>query len=715
MATRMGAPGVRIELHDRSGYSLVETPNAVAAVVGFAPKGELNKSQLLTNTAEQDTYFGLGFNNSRYNQGMYAARAVINAGGHVEFVRPYGEEIDKTSDRKRDLKTDAYVVAFDPMAATNKENLDHKSIKVEYFAATRYKTDGASRYGVTRKINNVGETITNGSNVNFNVDAAEDYTVKTNWVRNGGVARGETDMVMFALMNADPSSANRAYATYKVTLANDKGEGELDVESSTKVGFAVDDIVYGAADGGFKDIYTFRVTNVVEKTVSIKAADGVTVSAVQAGYCPKTLVYGEGDVAVENGYDYLTVKTAVTGRGAKTFGSLFIDTDRFAGIKAAISGTVLEFVGQSGETVYVRLDTKGSFTGTTGEVAGDGKTLVLTPSEPSALDAILLGDRLQLTKTTSSVVFTVTGISDDGKVTLVTEGDAAPVGATTVTVNNFAYNWVDSMDTLTVTVGEETTIEKFVGDLLEAIGGTELGYGKSPVLGDIVSVDANDAHLLNMAAGAASEFIPGDLVAITRGSVDLTDIEAGTVTFDDQGILFVGKVKATDPINSVVSLTDVVSKDAADKIADVNKKFQLLNLAQTNKTAYAAVDTYTEHSTGTETVSANFTAKQWELFEPGTAEVKPKYKLVVEATLEGDGYTGNVTVEGQDYAGTVEGGKVTVTINVIGEGSRDGDQDVPPAVPDSLTPARRKGPSRSLPRRTSPTSTSSATSTPPSR
>ena len=96
MATRMGAPGVRIELHDRSGYSLVETPNAVAGVVGFAPRGELNKIQTLTNTAQQDTYFGLGFNNSKYNQGMYAARAVLNAGGHVEFVRPYGEEIDKT-------------------------------------------------------------------------------------------------------------------------------------------------------------------------------------------------------------------------------------------------------------------------------------------------------------------------------------------------------------------------------------------------------------------------------------------------------------------------------------------------------------------------------------------------------------------------------------------------------------------------------------------
>ena len=93
MATRMGigAPGVRLEIHDSSGYSLVENPTAIAGVVGFAPKGELNKIQQLTNTAQQDTYFGLGFNNSRYNQGMYATRAVLNAGGFVEFVRPYGE------------------------------------------------------------------------------------------------------------------------------------------------------------------------------------------------------------------------------------------------------------------------------------------------------------------------------------------------------------------------------------------------------------------------------------------------------------------------------------------------------------------------------------------------------------------------------------------------------------------------------------------------
>ena len=108
---KMGAGGVRLEFNDDSGYSQVESPNAVGAVVGFAPKGELNKIQRLTNIAEQELYFGRGFNNPRHNQGMYAARAVINAGGFVEFVRPYGEEIDKTDDFKRDLKTDAFVVA----------------------------------------------------------------------------------------------------------------------------------------------------------------------------------------------------------------------------------------------------------------------------------------------------------------------------------------------------------------------------------------------------------------------------------------------------------------------------------------------------------------------------------------------------------------------------------------------------------------------------
>ena len=92
---------------------MIENPNAVAAIVGFAPQGELNKVTKLTNTAVADATFGIGFNNWKYNQGLYAARAVLTGGGHVQYVRPYGEEIDKSDPRKRDLKTDAFIVSFD--------------------------------------------------------------------------------------------------------------------------------------------------------------------------------------------------------------------------------------------------------------------------------------------------------------------------------------------------------------------------------------------------------------------------------------------------------------------------------------------------------------------------------------------------------------------------------------------------------------------------
>ena len=191
MATKMGAPGVRIELKDSSQYTVIENPNAIGAVVGFAPKGELNKVTKLTNTAVMDKTFGIGFNNWKYNQGLYAARAVLDAGGHVQYVRPYGEEIDMSDPRKRDLKTDCFVVSFDRKAA-QQEVGKQTSLNIEYFAATRYKSDGAAGYGVTRKINNVAETVSSGSNVDFKVFADESF-------KESAKARGDGDAVLFVI------------------------------------------------------------------------------------------------------------------------------------------------------------------------------------------------------------------------------------------------------------------------------------------------------------------------------------------------------------------------------------------------------------------------------------------------------------------------------------------------------------------------------------
>lgn len=600
MATRMGSPGVRIELHDKSGYSLVETPNAVAGVVGFAPRGELNKIQKLTNTAEQDMYFGLGFNNSRYNQGMYAARAVINAGGHVEFVRPYGEEIDKTDDFKRDLKTDAYVVAFDRDAIENTENAEHTSLKMEYFASTRYKVDGAARYGATRKINNIAETIVKNSNVDFNLDASEDFNKEENWETNKGVARGKTDTVLFSIMNADPSGANRAYSTFAVSSADatKKDEGVLVVTCASKVGFAVGDTVYGPM-GALKVLGKFEVTNIVDKKVTLEASDEATRTAVASRGIPEVLIYSEGADAVNTGSDYLTVKTAVAGSGAKTFSAIQLDDAGLAMLKGTdatnkvYSGTPIEFANSEGEPVYVRIANPVKMTGVTLTKAEDVVTATLTDKQIASL---FVGDVIQAEYDTTTNELTVLSVTDNvvtfrPKNTIA--GDLADV-----TLTSIRQNWVDSLNTLALVVNSDSTVKSVAEDIVALAGSEEIGFGIAPTIGDIMEVSATDRTVLTLAPGAAIEFVAGDLVAVTRSSAAIgsetsyTTYSATTdAEFGKTPIVMFTTVKSSDPITNTVVLNDAVP---ADEDADIGK--QLLNLTQTTRTAFAAKDSYTYDS-----------------------------------------------------------------------------------------------------------------------
>lgn len=598
MATRMGSPGVRIELHDKSGYSLVETPNAVAGVVGFAPRGELNKIQKLTNTAEQDMYFGLGFNNSRYNQGMYAARAVINAGGHVEFVRPYGEEIDKTDDFKRDLKTDAYVVAFDRDAIENTENAEHTSLKMEYFASTRYKVDGAARYGATRKINNIAETIVKNSNVDFNLDASEDFNKEENWETNKGVARGKTDTVLFSIMNADPSGANRAYSTFAVSSADatKKDEGVLVVTCASKVGFAVGDTVYGPM-GALKVLGKFEVTNIVDKKVTLEASDEATRTAVASRGIPEVLIYSEGADAVNTGSDYLTVKTAVAGSGAKTFSAIQLDDAGLAMLKGTdatnkvYSGTPIEFANSEGEPVYVRIANPVKMTGVTLTKAEDVVTATLTDKQIASL---FVGDVIQAEYDTTNEL-TVLSLSVTDNVVTFSPKNTIAGDLADVTLTSIRQNWVDSLNTLALVVNSDSTVKSVAEDIVALTGSEEIGFGIAPTIGDIMEVSATDRTVLTLAPGAAIEFVAGDLVAVTRSSAAIgsetsyTTYSATTdAEFGKTPIVMFTTVKNSDPITNTVVLNDAVP---ADEDADIGK--QLLNLTQTTRTAFAAKDSYT--------------------------------------------------------------------------------------------------------------------------
>lgn len=189
MATRQGAAGVKIRLSDRSEVQIVDEPIVTAGVVGFSSKGPLNKIINLSSTESMDVVLGTGYNNPKFNQGMYAARGILNARGLVEFVRPYGEAIVEDDDNKQELKSDAFMVNYDfDSGATD-------SIQISHYAATRYVDDGMANDfpGSSRQIYRISDAIVNNSNINFEVDCE---------------ATGDS-VPLFAIINEDPTAANR--------------------------------------------------------------------------------------------------------------------------------------------------------------------------------------------------------------------------------------------------------------------------------------------------------------------------------------------------------------------------------------------------------------------------------------------------------------------------------------------------------------------------
>lgn len=629
MATKMGAPGVRIELKDSSQYTVIENPNAIGAIVGFAPKGELNKVTKLTNTATMDRTFGIGFNNWKYNQGLYAARAVLDAGGHVQYVRPYGEEIDMSDARKRDLKTDCFVVSFDRKAA-QQEKGKQNSINIEYFAATRYKSDGAAGYGVTRKINNVAETVASGSNVDFKVFADESF-------KDSDKARGDGDVVLFAIMGADPSSARRAVTTYDIVGQpddlKDRDPDTFRVTLAVNPGFIVGDVVYGPADNNTKTFCKFIVTGIDGKDVDITAADEATHNACMMGYKPTTvLMFSAEDAITEDDADYLTVKTAVTGRGAKLFSSLRMDTDGIKALADVPNGWMFVVKDQSANDVAIRIANEKYTT-----FAADENPLakVTDPEAPIKLDAPILGVctndivTLEWEYGGSSGVApaihngtflyaevldgngNVTGAQlyvDDSAWFKEDVQDPSKFGA--LTVRNLPTGWTSDYDYVALTVptrgDEESDLDyatRVRDAVLAAFRSSRLGYSSNVITNDIdmtaSEFKAGETKKLRMTQGSAFDYNVGDLVAIVRGTHD--DIVEGTddpEKFDGANILKLSTVTAINGFTNEVTIKDAVDAAFIDTVIKDGefkpdyRQLQLLNLSATNKTIYAAMPTH---------------------------------------------------------------------------------------------------------------------------
>ena len=632
MATKMGAPGVRIELKDSSQYTVIENPNAIGAVVGFAPKGELNKVTRLTNTATMDRTFGIGFNNWKYNQGLYAARAVLDAGGFVQYVRPYGEEIDMSDARKRDLKTDCFVVSFD-RKATQKPKGKQNSINIEYFAATRYKSDGASGYGVTRKINNVSETIASGSNVDFKVFADESFT-------DSEKARGDGDAVLFAIMGADPSSARRAVTTYEIVGQpddlQDRDPDTFRVKLSVNPGFIVGDTVYGPADTSTKTFCKFVVAGIDGKDVDITAADEDTHNACMMGYKPTSVLMFSPEDAIEDDSDYLTVKTAVTGRGAKLFSALHLNYDgvkslagRWTGndvSKNVPNGYVLFVKDQDNNDVAIRIANDNFHTYDAASNLLKTATAVDEPivlAEP--IKGVLPNDIVTLEWEygpageepaihTGTFLYTVNASTEVASL-YVDEADTLEEDLTDITkfgaltVRNLVSGWNEEDDYLVLDIPAKGAAEtdaayaSRVKDALVAVFRKDrLGYGANVITNDL-DMQASDfvagkTKVFKVAAGSAFDYTVGDQVAVVRGGATVSvesAIEPSAPGGND--ILMVTTVTAINGFTNEVTVKDSVDKTFVDTIVEEGEfkpdyeQLQLLNLSSTSKTAYAVMTT----------------------------------------------------------------------------------------------------------------------------
>src|SRR5574343_667379 len=287
-----GAPGVRIRLRDQSEVSLVTNPNITAGIVGYSAKGEFNKIIDLTSTADQDTYLGNGFNNAKYNQGLYADRAILNAGRFVEYVRPYGETVitddtDPDYDTNQTLKTDTFLVSFDYEATDT-------SFDIKHYASTRFVQDGLVGKG-SRKINTITETLKANSNVDFDLTAEAD----------------NTKIALFAIMNSDPTAAVRAGDKLAITSIESTSTIAT-VTTGSIHGLSVGDSVVVSGTGVSNYNGTFTVTTIISETKFTYAITSTSDSSSTG------TVYSNTDT-VNSGVDYLNIKTVASGKASKKY------------------------------------------------------------------------------------------------------------------------------------------------------------------------------------------------------------------------------------------------------------------------------------------------------------------------------------------------------------------------------------------------------------
>jgi hypothetical protein len=513
-----GAPGVKIKLIDQSGIDGVSNPSIVAGIVGFSTRGELNKLIPLRNTGAAGTILGNGFNAPQFNQGLYGLNAVLRAGGGVDFVRPFGEivETDQAAagyDTNQALKTDTFTVDYDfSDGAAN-------SMALNFFASTRYVQDELANAG-SREIYTVAKAISENKNRNFYLDSP---TAIDDAISGVGTATPNANSVaLFAIMNTDPSAANRGGDSYDIASIT-----AIAPQSFTPTNIVVDEnqadtvLVTVASTANFAvgqkvDVVSASPAayNVTNATVTEVLSTEVFRYRLPAAISPTTAASTVGTVSNRNISTVRVVTKGINGLSA--------------GDTVVIAGTSL-FVNGSYEVV----DTTGTKTFTYIGVLKQA-------SASETIGAVVVNRDV------------IGGGSDYLSVSTAARGQASKkVDSWSISVGtdllpldgyDFTYMGGDATNAITFTSGSNSaTTTKLERTLM-----TSLASNSSAIL-----------------VSDASNTKEDDLVVIrsvVRGNVTAIDASADTVTLDSTSFADGDTVQVGDTANGLTELTNYILK-----------------------------------------------------------------------------------------------------------------------------------------------------------
>ncbi len=541
-----GAPGVRIRLRDLSEVSLVTDPNITAGIVGYSAKGEFNKIIDLTSTSDQDLYLGNGFNNARYNQGLYAARAILNAGGFVEYVRPYGETVitddsDPMYDTNQALKTDTFTVAFD--YSTGVEN----SFDIKHFASTRYVEDGLTGIG-SRKINTIAEALKYNTNVDFDLSADAMTAGK------GGTKK----VMLFAIMNSDPTAAIRAGDRLSITSIKDTTLNKIttvEVEVASFHGLSTGDSIVISGTSNFNG--TATVVSIIDET----SFTYTITSAIKADEHVGT-VYANTDTA-NSGVDYINVKTVAAGSASKKYDTITVSTDldltanteTFEMETASGANAIFEFVigdTYSGDNYPVTIVND---TFSTDYVASSTTITVTNGSKFNVGDQVHVTTLSGVAGIETATLYTVQTVTTDD-LKLVRSNQPEEAAGITLTANGTG-----------VIINLTATLRSFVSALSNV--------GIANASGATATITGITTGVMSLGTAQASKFDINDLV-ILQDSYATNGVKTPLPNGLTQDIVY--KVASVNTINNTITLKNYIGT-ALPMVTSTNS-YKIINLSK---------------------------------------------------------------------------------------------------------------------------------------